>query len=283
MSGYSHSGSGLFSSNSETSEQFFFELLQKNYSLSLQANFLLSYTLSILPPYATTVEFQIEVASLPATYAGNEAAYQQFIDAYGTDVITASTMGGQLVAKVFFESCFLASESKQYVASSSSSSIFGIAGDTSGGVYKNDSTSEQFKQWSDVSISLLGGNGSAYGVLAWNNTIAPSELAAWKASIYSTPQPVTFTVEPIYSFITDAAIAANVKQALAAYGSSINAANEDLVEKIMAQHPMPPQPSWCHLDAAHGPAASTLHDLPLCPPVPTPPSALLATRARRAS
>jgi len=289
MNGYIHSDSGFFSSSSTTSEQFFYESLQKNYSLSLQANFLLSYSVVILPPYSSTPEFQIDVASLPATYAGNEQAYQEFIDSYGTDFITGANMGGQLVANVFFESCFLATENEDYVSHSSSSSIFGIAGDSSGGQFSNTSASEQFKQWSDVSISLLGGNGSAYGVLGWNNTINPTQLEQWKASIMSRPQPVKFSMQPITSLITDANIAANVKAALASYGASVNAANENLINTIMAGHPVPPQPSWCHmvppgersLGRDSEPAAVKPHDpeslggLPLCPPLPSPPAAVL--------
>ena len=72
---------------------------------------------------------------MPRQYVGNEPVYQQLLESYGTDVITGAYMGGQLVSKVFFESCFLETETEHYVAYSSSSSIFGIAGDSGGGRY----------------------------------------------------------------------------------------------------------------------------------------------------
>ena len=45
--------------------------------------------------------------------------------------------------------------------------------------YNHTQTWELYKNWSDASISLLGGNGSSYGVLGFNNTLNPTQYAEW--------------------------------------------------------------------------------------------------------
>jgi hypothetical protein len=116
------------------------------------------------------------------------------------------------------------------------------------------------------------------------------ELYRWKQSVFTMPQPIAFTLASVIDLISDGAIAANVNQSLAEYGASVDASNEELVQSILATHPVPPMPSWCTMrdvDSARAATAaaslkpSRVSSLPLCPPIPTPPADATAARAAR--
>ena len=60
MSGSSYSDDGIFSKSSSITEDFFRQFLVKNYSLSLQVDSYIAYSIAVEgPPFPTTPEFQM--------------------------------------------------------------------------------------------------------------------------------------------------------------------------------------------------------------------------------
>jgi hypothetical protein len=284
---------GWFSSHSTTTEKFYGEYYEMDRSMSLEYKKLIWHSVSMFPGGATANDdFNLAVAVLPTEY--DAAAYQEFINTYGTHYMSKAYMGGLALMTQYFTSCFLQQYGGQYVYHQSSSSFFGIFDHKSGDKHGFNKTDGQYVQYSSTNVTLFGGFADQYSPFNWTNQVGEATLQKWTDDIKFDMMPVSYEMQPLYTLISDPVKMANVNRSLWEYGANITAQNIALVNKLKPKDPHK-VPSWCKFDP-HPPLSSPHSTAPVHPamdstpvgstPLPSCPSLpsqaeLLSHQARR--
>ncbi len=97
--------------------------------------------------------------------------------------MVSARVGGSALLTAYFHSCFLSTFASTDVTDASSSSIFGIVDWGSGSHWHSAINQTQWEDWSDVEVKLSGGQVLGHGRLSKNNTLSPTDCAAWLQTV----------------------------------------------------------------------------------------------------
>jgi len=158
--------------------------------------------------------FLMEVNRLPQVY--NEAAYMQFIQTFGTHVITKCAYGAAINFTATFHSDLVNRETSTWLQTQISLTV-GYMANTVGinwnGFSNNTKINDTFVVNSNNVTYITGGQ---------PDVLTSSGFAAWFQTVTQDYAPIfsKVTVEPLTSIIPDPVIAANLKQAVIKYGNT---------------------------------------------------------------
>ena len=286
---YSHSSGFLIRHHhSKTIRDFYHQFFESDSSLSLDERYFIRHavTLQDLPAPEPTWEFKLAAALLPLKYEGNEEAYTQFVQDFGTHYMKSAQMGALALQTAYFHSCMKTQFGGEFVSESSSSSFIGIVDWGGGGGRGYNKSNELFYNYSEVTVKLLGGDATRHGQLDPKHPLSGPDVKSWLASIDGMAMvPVNFELAPITSLLKNPITRANLNRSINAYASVVGEQMQSLANDLVPldHYKSPP---WCKFDPSewkpkYTPGASstlsssslsrTAAGAPPCPPLPTPP------------
>ncbi len=276
--------------------QMFFE---KNYSMALSYKYDIAHSVTLVPtPHGhpqPSREFKLAALLLPKRYQGNEAAYRDFIDVFGTHYMSQTYMGGSALLTNYFHSCFLHTFSMKAVSEASSSSFLGIYNDQHAKGWGSAIDKKLWDSYSQIDLKLNGGNASAYGPLGLGDSLDPFQVAWWQSSLSADKLvPLTYELRDITDVMgggwIDDGIVQNLLQGLKAYDAEIGVQMQQLQNSLVEKDNYT-KPDWCKAPKPPkapkgfdetGSNRRKLDNLPGCPALPpVPPHRRQRRRARR--
>lgn len=233
---------------SKNTIDFYHRHIEQNDSMTSQQQFYAYHDVSLypLPEPTPTLEFGLAALKLPLEYKGNEAQYREFIDDFGTHYMTQATMGALVLATTYFHSCLLDVWSGEKITEQSSSSFFGIWGDSHAGGHGHNKTDERFYQFSETVVQLLGGDAQKHGKLTRAKKLNQTDIDEWKQSITGAGKmvPISFQMKPIFDLVKSQVKKENLNRTMHDYYTEVGSYIESMVQAIKPIDPSH-KPSWC--------------------------------------
>jgi len=183
--------------------------MDQTMSLSTLEMSFLDLTIPDFPPPNLAPVFQAALNELPVTCCDDPNDYQMYLEffaSFGHGWMSEATMGGRLWYESWMPYCFLNVTSVSWVTEQSGWSFLGIIGNGHGSVSNNSNINPSFQACLTEQYIFEGGS------QFFQN---PSFYSLWAPTIYENPVPLTFTVSPYSTLISNTAQAAAMDTATA--------------------------------------------------------------------
>eukprot|EP00927_Polykrikos_kofoidii_P033917 TRINITY_DN28755_c0_g1_i1.p1 TRINITY_DN28755_c0_g1~~TRINITY_DN28755_c0_g1_i1.p1 ORF type:complete len:1451 (-),score=180.91 TRINITY_DN28755_c0_g1_i1:162-4514(-) len=249
---------------SKTIESYYRNFYAHRYYLALSMRQVAWYTLELVtfPLPQLRSELREALSLLPTVYDSTNrttvALFEQFFEAFGTDVVTAADMGGVVWAESWFESCLSRMYSDTCITDEVTRSWW-VFHKKNGKHDCDKRITEDFSRHSSRHFESLGGTAK----------VNISEWDEWALTVKNDPRPVRMTLVPLHRLLPSTWL---VTQALAdaadSYLKSAEAHKQSTVDALKRVRP-PPAPV-CHRDTS---AAKPTRDV-IATPDPGPRTAL---------
>lgn len=168
-------------------------------------------------------------ATLPSTFNASDIdIWQDFISSYGTHLVVASQMGGQVWAETWYEKCLTYEHTEVWIDEQVKRTYIGIFREDSSSQSHTLAVDEEFKQFSIFASELLGGTES----------IAPDKWEEWAPTVKDDPRPISYRLVPLYEILPEG----NQRSAL-----------QEAIEYITEQAEMADQAYISSLESVRGP------------------------------
>lgn len=177
------------------------------------------YSITLKPPQLLQADLDMlaYIDSLPEVY--DAAEYQKFITYYGTHYPFQVTLGGRAKMNTVISNDFSSSHSDSSISASLSAS-WGSLGGGGGGSSASNTTSQDWKDNSNIDTVTVGGDPS---IDAFSKTTANGQgWANWVKSVeHGTPVVTTLALEPVWSLVPPGPKQDNVMKAVQTYAANV--------------------------------------------------------------
>ncbi|CAF3492650.1 unnamed protein product [Rotaria sp. Silwood1] len=206
---------------------------QDYYNLALRLKQIGWYTLSVsifpypkLNPLATTL-----FASLPLAFdSKNISVWETFITSFGTHVVVASQMGGQVWAETWFDKCLTYEQTETWITEQVTGSFLDFVDDASTTQEHQRKVDERFKQFSSYSSQLLGGTES----------IEPEKWEEWAPTVKNNPKPISYRLVPLYELLPEGNQRSALQAAIEYISEKAELENEKYINQLESVRGPPP-------------------------------------------
>lgn len=289
----SHHHGGWFhsSSSSTVTYNFMFRYFKETQSMASITQSYVWYRLGLQALSANTklsplfllqmAEVMAKAPTFDHSNPTNRAIWYDTIQTYGSYVVINALMGAKLVSRVYFDSCWLSTQSGQWVTHQSSSSSFVFFHHNHVHVDGYNNTDSNFYSHSDIELQLYGGNENGLNIYNASNPLPASTMNDWLNSVPKTGlySPIEYRMMSIGDVLT----AVGKGDWGTQYNAAVIAYNEDnaatLDKKASSYGPRKTDtPSWCKPTAdvnnvglrgaeAMAKLSAAAPPLPACPPL----------------
>jgi hypothetical protein len=176
--------------------EFYRRFYQDYYNLALRLKQIGWYTLavSIFPYPKLNPVAKKAFASLPSTFNSNDTDFwEDFISSFGTHLVVASQMGGQVWAETWYEKCLTYEHTEVWISEQVKTTFLGIFSEDSHSDGHTRVVDERFKQFSIYSSQLLGGT----------EAISPEKWEEWAPTVKYDPRPISYRLVPLYELLPE--------------------------------------------------------------------------------
>ncbi|CAF4059651.1 unnamed protein product [Rotaria sp. Silwood2] len=204
--------------------EFYRRFYQDYYNLVLRLKEIGWYTLSVsifplpkLNPIAAK-----SFANLPSTFDQNDiAVWEAFITSFGTHIVVASQMGGEVSAETWYEKCLTYEHTEVWITVQVLASFLGFIHFGSTSEEHQRQVDKRFQKFSISSSQLLGGT----------EYIEPDKWEEWAPTVKNNPRPISYRLVPLYELLPEG----NRKSALQAAIKYISGKSELENRQYIAQ------------------------------------------------
>jgi hypothetical protein len=213
--------------------EFYRRFYQDYYNLVLRLKQIGWYTLSVsIFPYPKLNSVATEAfASLPSTFNASDIdIWQDFISAYGTHLVVASQMGGQVWAETWYEKCLTYEHTEVWINEQVTTTFIGIFEEDSNTESHTSHVDEKFKQYSIFATQLLGGTES----------IAPEKWQEWAPTVKDDPRPISYRLVPLYDLLPEGDQRSALKTAIEYITKQAELENQAYIASLEAIRGPPP-------------------------------------------
>ena len=211
-------GFGSRHKHTET-EKYFEKFYEHYYNLALSLRQITWYKL-VIPTFPKPILsdlFKLTISSLPEAYNDATAPlFSQFIDSFGTHMVSEADFGGLVWAEDWFETCLLKTHDETWIREQVTKRYdpFGCFSNHHSSSDYQVHLAEDFQKYSENHTTLIGGTDS----------LTLDKWEEWIPSVKFNPKPITRKLIPIYNVLPEGAKKEALKQAIDAI--RVNAANE---------------------------------------------------------
>ncbi|CAF3928241.1 unnamed protein product [Rotaria sordida] len=213
--------------------EFYRRFYQDYYNLVLRLKQIGWYTLSVsIFPYPKLNPLAEKTfANLPSTFdLNNISIWEQFITSFGTHIVVASQMGGQVWAETWYEKCLTYEQTEIWINEQIRRSfLFFIQQDSTNQEHQRN-VDQHFKQFSIYSSQLLGGT----------EFIEPEKWEEWAPTVKNNPKPISYRLVPLYEILPEGNQRSALQAAIEYISKTAEIENREYIAQLESVRGPPP-------------------------------------------
>ena len=170
-------------------------------------------------------------ANLPSTFnASDISLWENFVASFGTHLVVASQMGGQVFAETWYETCLKYEHTEVWIDEQVTRTFAGIFTENSRDQTHTLRVDETFKKFSIYSSQLLGGTES----------IPPERWEEWVPTIKDDPRPISYRLVPLYELLPGGNQRSALQAAIEYITDKAEIENRDYIAQLESVRDPPP-------------------------------------------